>query len=76
MATVIEVDWFNTYLLKKLIDTNMDDVLAVIPDGVNGYLTTPAGMAISPGIGYPGTTNSIELNQRPNGFERNISSGK
>ena len=68
MATVIEIDWFNTYLLKKCVDDTMQADLEVpitVPNStiVPGGLITPTyGFPLTPGIAYPGELSNSDLN--------------
>jgi len=68
MATVIEIDWFNTYLLKKGVDDNFSADLTT-PQSLPNQTTTPGGMLIpadgyplAPGIAYPGTITNSDFN--------------
>ncbi len=57
MGTVIEVDWFNTYLLKKVTDNDLRVDLETGQD----FNTPRDGFALSPGIAYPGQTSALTL---------------
>lgn len=57
MGTVIEVDWFNTYLLKKVTDNDLQVDLETGQD----FNTPRDGFALSPGIAYPGQTSALTL---------------
>ena len=68
MATVIEIDWFNTYLLKKCVDDNFASDLTT-PQSLPNSTTAPGGMLIpadgyplAPGIAYPGTITNSDFN--------------
>jgi hypothetical protein len=67
MATVIEVDWFNTYLLKKQVDDNLSSSIELpvsIPDSTlvpGGLLTPPNGYPLSPGVAYPGALSDSDF---------------
>jgi hypothetical protein len=67
MATVIEIDWFNTYLLKKQVDDSLASDLELpvsIPDSTNvpgGLLTPPSGYPLSPGVAYPGNLSDSDF---------------
>ena len=68
MATVIEIDWFNTYLLKKGVDDNFASDLTTpqsLPSstGAPGGMLIPAdGYPLAPGIAYPGTITNSDFN--------------
>ena len=57
MGAVIEVDWFNTYLLKKVTDSDLQVELNTGQD----FNTPRDGFALSPGIAYPGQTTVLSL---------------
>ena len=71
MATVIEVDWFNTYLLKKLIPPNLNDSLAGGNNFIErgGFKTPQNGFPLTPGLAYPGSLGVLELNTRENALQ-------
>ena len=58
MGAVIEVDWFNTYLLKKVTDNDLEVELNT---GQN-FNTPRNGFALCPGVAYPGQTTVLTLN--------------
>ena len=57
MGAVIEVDWFNTYLLKKVTDNDLQVEL----DTGQDFNTPRDGFALSPGVAYPGQTTVLSL---------------
>ena len=77
MATVIEVDWFNTYLLKKLIPPNLNDSLAGGNNFIErgGFMTPQNGFPLTPGLAYPGGLGVLELNTRENALESSAVAG-
>jgi len=68
MGTVIEVDWFNTYLLKKVTDVNTAESLDV--DSI--YTTPKDGFPISPGVAYPGLINGPTLTKQDGGLTNSV----
>jgi hypothetical protein len=68
MATVIEIDWFNTYLLKKCVDDNFSADLTTpqsLPNQTNvpgGMLAPADGYPLAPGVAYPGTITNSDFN--------------
>jgi hypothetical protein len=68
MATVIEIDWFNTYLLKKGVDDNFASDLTTpqsLPNSTNvpgGMLIPADGYPLAPGVAYPGTITNSDFN--------------
>lgn len=68
MATVIEIDWFNTYLLKKCVDDDFSGDLTTpqsLPNqnDVPGGMLAPAdGYPLAPGVAYPGTISNSNFN--------------
>ena len=68
MATVIEIDWFNTYLLKKCVDDTMQADLEVpitVPSATlvpGGLITPTSGFPLTPGIAYPGELSNSNTN--------------
>jgi len=67
MATVIEIDWFNTYLLKKCVDDTMQADLEVpitIPNATDvpgGLITPTSGYPLTPGVAYPGQITDSDI---------------
>ena len=59
MGAVIEVDWFNTYLLKKVTDNDLQVELNTGQD----FNTPRDGFALSPGVAYPGQTTVLSLSK-------------
>ena len=59
MGAVIEVDWFNTYLLKKVIDNDLQVELATGQD----FITPRDGFALSPGVAYPGQATVLSISK-------------
>jgi len=70
MGAVIEVDWFNTYLLKKVIDNDFEVKL----QGDGEFKTPRNGFALSPGIAYPGEISAISLSKNEGELTGSITS--
>jgi hypothetical protein len=58
MGAVIEVDWFNTYLLKKVTDADLEIKLNTGED----FVVPRNGFALSPGVAYPGQASVLSFN--------------
>jgi len=56
MAILLEVDYFNSYWVKKLTGSG------VPYSGANKPVDLPDVMAINPGVAYPGITKTSEKN--------------
>ena len=57
MGAVIEVDWFNTYLLKKVTDADLETKLNTGED----FVVPRNGFALSPGVAYPGQASVLSF---------------
>jgi hypothetical protein len=70
MGAIIEVDWFNTYLLKKVTDNDLQLELNTGQD----FNTPRDGFALSPGIAYPGQTSALTLTKSLGALTNSITS--